>query len=208
VFLESASAQLARGVGLALVLIMAAALCSSGRPATAHVPAPHHGPRPGAGSDAPSTTSAPAPAGARLRIPALEIDADVLPVGIAKDGNMDVTTTAFTVGWYRYGPAPGRAGDAVMTCHNQWEGAPHALCYDLHSVSPGTDVLTTNADGTLHHWKVASIDSVPYDSVVPGLFATTGAARLSIITCGGDWDSARQIFSLRVIVSARLADGG
>ena len=39
---------------------------------------------------------------------------------------------------------------------------------------------------------------------VPGLFATTGPPRLSLITCGGSWDKAKQSFTLRVIVDAHL----
>ncbi len=117
---------------------------------------------------------------------------------------MDVTKTADTVGWYRLGPLPGQAGDAVMTCHNQWYGVARALCYDLATISPGADVYTRTADRITRRWRVDGVRTVAYDATVPDLFSSAGPPRLSIITCGGDWDAARQNFSLRVIVSARL----
>jgi sortase (surface protein transpeptidase) len=135
----------------------------------------------------------------------LGIDAAVLPVGIDKDGYMDVTKTASTVGWYRLGPVPGQPGNAVMTCHNQWYDTSRALCYDLHTVPVGADVYTSTGQGVGRRWKVVAVQAVAYNATVPGLFTDVGEPRLSIITCGGRWDPARQMFSLRIIVRARLA---
>ena len=119
---------------------------------------------------------------------------------------MQVTENAFTAGWFDLGPLPGAGGDAVETCHNQWYTAPRALCYNLHNVALGADVITRNPDGAVHHWKVTSVRTVAYNASVPGLFATTGPPRLSIITCGGTWLPKQQIFTQRVIVDASLAD--
>jgi hypothetical protein len=144
----------------------------------------------------------------KVRVPALGINAPVQPVGIDRDGNMAVPSTAFTAGWYRLGPAPGQSGDAVLTCHNTWSGASRALCYNLHTVSVGADVETQNVGGGVHHWTIESIQRVPFSARPAGLFATTGPPRLSIITCDGDWDPVHQTYAFRLIVNARLADTG
>jgi len=151
-----------------------------------------------------SSTALAAPTG-QLRIPSLNISGAVYPVGVDKNNTMEVTQTAFTVGWYKFGPLPGAAGDAVEECHNEWYTAPRALCYNLHNVATGADVYTTNPDGSQFHWKVTKVTIVPYNATVPGLFDTGGGPRLSIITCGGEWLPKQQIFTQRVIVDAVLA---
>jgi sortase (surface protein transpeptidase) len=141
-------------------------------------------------------------------IPSLQIDAVVFPVGLAKDGTtMDVTQDAWTVGWWNGGTGgvvPGRAGDSVMTCHNHWYSGD-ALCQNLYTIAAGAVVDVVLKDGSTHRFKVDTVQTVASDATVPGLFDATGPARLSIITCGGNWDNKTQNYSLRVIVNAHLA---
>jgi hypothetical protein len=142
----------------------------------------------------------------QLRVPSVAITGAVYPVGVDKTNTMEVTQNAFTVGWYKYGPLPGASGDSVETCHNEWYTTTRALCYNLHNVAIGADIYTRNADGKEHHWKVTSVRTVAYNASVPGLFDNSGPPRLSVITCGGQWLPKQQIFTLRVIVDAALAD--
>src|SRR5258708_1070553 len=91
-------------------------------------------PAPPAPSLAPSPSEVaqiPGPDPRELVIQSLGIDGQVLPVGVDKDGNMDVTKTAFTAGWYHLGPAPAQGGDAVITCHTERYSLVRALCYNL-----------------------------------------------------------------------------
>jgi hypothetical protein len=55
-----------------------------------------------------------------------------------------------------------------------------------------------------HHFKVTKVQSVAYNATVPGLFVPTGAARLSLITCGGKWDVKKGEYLQRVIVDSIL----
>jgi len=158
-------------------------------------------------SPAPSPSAAapvPGPYPTELAIQSLGIDGQVLPVGVDKHGNMNVTSTAFTAGWYHLGPAPAQGGDAVVTCHNEWYSVVRALCYNLGKIAVGADITVKDGFGVLHQFKVDEVQTVPYNASVPGLFATTGPPRLSLITCGGTWDKAKQSFTLRVIVDAHL----
>jgi hypothetical protein len=63
----------------------------------------------------PATTEVPAPV--RLTVPALGVDAPLDPVGVAPDGQMALPDDVDRVGWYRFGPAPGAAGSAVLAGH-------------------------------------------------------------------------------------------
>jgi hypothetical protein len=50
----------------------------------------------------------------RLIVPALSIDAPVIAAGVNGDNELDVPPDARTLAWYRYGPAPGKPGSAVI----------------------------------------------------------------------------------------------
>jgi hypothetical protein len=71
-------------------------------------------------------------------------------------------------------------------------------------VQIGDDVEVQRLDGVSHHFKVTKVQSVGYNAVVPGLFAPTGPARLSLITCGGQWDVTKGEYLQRVIVDSIL----
>jgi len=57
----------------------------------------------------------------RLRVPALAIDAEIIPVGVTAVGDYEVPP-ASQVGWYRFGSVPGEAGSAVLAAHIAWDG--------------------------------------------------------------------------------------
>jgi LPXTG-site transpeptidase (sortase) family protein len=145
--------------------------------------------------------AAPKPPG-RLIIHSIGVDAPIIPVGVDKDGNMAVTDESYDVGWYDKGPAPGDPGDAVIDGHLDWFDTSQAVFYNLKSMNKGDDIEVQRIDGATRHFSVSSIQNVAYNATVPGLFAKSGAPRLSLITCGGSWNSAINQYDTRVIVDA------
>ena len=156
------------------------------------------------------TPSAVAPSGppppGRLIIPRLGVNAQVLGVGIAKDGSMAVTNESYTVGWYKLGVVPGDAGDAVITGHLDWYDTSHAVFYNLKALRAGDDIEVQRLDGVTKHFTVTSTATVAYNASVPGLFVAGGPSRLSLITCGGPWDARKGEYLQRVIVNAALVN--
>jgi LPXTG-site transpeptidase (sortase) family protein len=142
----------------------------------------------------------------RLIVPSIGVDAQVIAVGVDKDGNMAVTNESYDVGWYNKGPAPGDQGDAVIDGHVDWYDTSQAVFYNLKSVKVGDDVQVQRLDGTTRHFRVTSVKTVAYnaDSKGLGLFAPSGPPRLSLITCGGQWSRSLNQYLSRVIVDAAL----
>ena len=68
-------------------------------------------------SPAISASAAPGEYPARLRIPALGIDAHVQQTGLTKSGAMGAPTNFTDVAWYKFGPVPGQMGSAVIDSH-------------------------------------------------------------------------------------------
>lgn len=168
--------------------------------------AAHAQPAPSGAFAEATSSSAEAGAPARIRIPALGVDAEVVDVGLGKTGNMAVPYTFAQAGWYRYGPKPGELGSAVLDGHvDNGLGVP-AVFYKLGELKPGDDIyIDTKAGGTLH-FKVAEtaaydVADVPLEKV----FNRSDAPRLNLITCEGDWVQSQKMYNERRVVYAVLS---
>jgi LPXTG-site transpeptidase (sortase) family protein len=152
---------------------------------------------------APRARGGPPPPG-RLIVRSIGVNAQVLAVGVDKQGNMGVTNQSYNVGWYSPGVVPGDAGDAVIDGHLDWYDTSRAVFYNLKSMSVGDDIEVQRLDGVTKHFRVTAVNAVAYNASVPGLFVRGGPSRLSLITCGGPWSSKLGEYLQRVIVDAAL----
>jgi hypothetical protein len=137
----------------------------------------------------------------RLLIPSLEVDAEVEALGVDSSGAMDTPRNIWNVGWYRNGPSPGAAGDAVIDGHVGLPGSPLVFS-GLGRLEVGADVIAVLADGTRSRFSVTGMQSWPASSRPTGLFGGDGAPRLSLITCTGSYDGRSQTYADRLIVEA------
>jgi sortase (surface protein transpeptidase) len=126
------------------------------------------------------------PAPVRLAVPALGVDSDVDPVGVEPDGRMTIPAEVDRVGWYRFGPAPGDDGSAVIAGHVDDREQGLGAMAPLRDAAVGDEVVVTDAAGTPTRWRVVSRELIQ-KQVLPldRLFAREGPARLTLITCGG-----------------------
>ena len=162
---------------------------------------------PGTGAGSPTVHPAPAPVATspgRIVIPTLGVDAAVVPVGVEEDGQMEIPQDVATVGWYRFGPAPGAAaGSAVLTGHvddvDRGRGVRR---------SGGLEPGRSDHRRRRHRRRPAVHGPVP-GAVVQGRGARwTGCSieeampRLVLITCGGSFDSSTLGYDDNIAVTA------
>ena len=126
-------------------------------------------------------------AGAARPFPRLGVDAAVDAVGVEADGQMTIPAEVDRVGWYRFGPAPGRRrllGD--RRARRQPRRRASARWPRCASAAPGDEVVVTDAAGAATRWRVVSRELIS-KQVLPldRLFARDGPPRLTLITCGG-----------------------
>ncbi len=140
----------------------------------------------------------------RLRIDALGIDMTVEPLGLADTGAMALPENPADAAWYQYGAWPGSGGGSIVI-------AAHvdALNYDigpmarLPEATPGTEIVVTTANGTDVVYVVADEGMVIKNDVPwAAVFDRTGESRLTIVTCGGEFDYERRTYLSNVIVTA------
>jgi len=179
----------------ALLTVLALGLAACGGADEAAAPAAP-APAPAATPVPPGPTAAPTPAGApdvapdpvRITIPAIGVDAEIVPVGLADDGSME-TPDFGLAGIYTEGPNPGARGPAVVVAHVDSRDGPDVF-YRLKDLQPGDEITVERADGTAATWAVTAPpeqtdkDELPADRI----WNATDASVLRLITCGGIFD--------------------
>jgi hypothetical protein len=131
-------------------------------------------------------TAAQLPAPVHLAVPARGVDAVVEAVGVQPDGQMTLPDDVDRVGWYRFGPAPGADGSAVIAGHVDDREQGLGALAPLREAEVGDEVVVTDSAGTGTRWRVLSRELIQ-KQVLPldRLFAREGPPRLTLITCGG-----------------------
>jgi hypothetical protein len=131
-------------------------------------------------------TAAQLPTPVHLAVPARGVDAVVEAVGVQQDGQMTLPDDVDRVGWYRFGPAPGADGSAVIAGHVDDREQGLGALAPLREAEVGDEVVVTDSAGTGTRWRVLSRELIQ-KQVLPldRLFAREGPPRLTLITCGG-----------------------
>jgi sortase A len=137
----------------------------------------------------------------KVSIPAVGIEGEIVPVGIGASGNMAVPVKFEDVGWYKYGPTPGRVGNSVVAGHlDNGKGKP-AVFYNLSNVRVGDDVFVENAEGEKTRFIVREIRLVDYNNPpLEEIFGKSDKERLNLITCDGTWIPEKKMYSERLVV--------
>ncbi len=141
----------------------------------------------------------------RLRIPAVDLDTAVRPVGVdPKTGELAVPAAVSSVGWYRYGPGlDADTGSVVIAGHVDSSAEGLGAFSRLARIRPGDRVGVSGADGSVRDFRVVSREvfdksEVPYER----LFARDGSARLALVTCGGAFDRSAGSYRDNIVVTA------
>jgi sortase (surface protein transpeptidase) len=152
------------------------------------------------------TTLAPLRTPNRLVIPAIGVEAPVVPVGLAPDGAMEIPP-ATEVGWYRLGPSPGAQGSAVLAGHIDFNGERGAF-FDLMAIPVGAEVLV-EGDGPSLRFVVTAREQIPKAEVdLARYFTHDGPHRLTLITCGGAFDRGAGRYQDNIVITATLQPAG
>jgi sortase (surface protein transpeptidase) len=151
-------------------------------------------------SDQPRSTEGVAPA--RLGIPALGVDAPVIPVGVEPTGTMEVPEDVRTAGWYRFGPLPGARGSAMLIGHVDSRVQGPGIFFGLSRLDLGERIGVQDSSGSTQSFVVVARRSFAKDELPQDLFARDGPPRLTLVTCGGGFDEDTRSYSHNVIVYA------
>lgn len=133
----------------------------------------------------------------RLSIPAIGVNAGIIPVGVTKAGHLAIGRSVRDVYRWRDGVLPGQQGSAVLAGHT-WSQGP-GVFDNLGRLQPGNLVIVGK-----NRFKVTRVRRVTGMSraAVAALFSDRGEPRLVLITCG-DRNNLTGVYRTRIIVNAR-----
>lgn len=139
-----------------------------------------------------------------LRIPALDVEADVRAVGVERDGAMTIPAAPTTVGWYRFGAAPSDpSGHTVIAGHIATREDGAGALAPLAGARPGMAVELVDSAGVTHRYVVRGRESVHKKALpVDRIFARDGRPLLVLITCGGEYIEKLRSHRDNLIVTA------
>ena len=168
---------------------------------------PTPSPPAGAASAAPSATGSvaavpdPAPP-VRVEVPAIGAASDLVDLGIAADGTLEVPADFDLAGWFTGGGRPGGRGPLVIAGHVDSQDGP-AVFYRLRDLRPGDTVEVTSADGTLTRYEVTDVQDHPKDAFpTTAVFGATAGDELRLVTCGGTFDRTLRSYTDNLVVFA------
>ncbi len=143
---------------------------------------------------------------ALVTIPSLNIQSDIVKVGVLKDGRMDTPKSAFDVGWFHKGPRPGENGHAVLAGHLDTAFRTPGVFWSLHTVKKGEEIQVKDAAGIVRVFRVTDVQTYKTaESPVKELFGDGGATpKLFLITCHGAWNTRIGDYESRLVVEAEL----
>ena len=124
---------------------------------------------------------------ARIAIPAVGVDATIVPVGATADGIR--VPPVYEAGWFDKGPRPSEPGRAIVLGHLDSLTGPAAFT-QVPQAEMGDEVIVTDADGVTHTFRVDhTVEVSKSDFPSQEVYGPTSEPSIALITCGGDFDS-------------------
>jgi Sortase domain len=173
---------------------------------------------PGVDTTMPSTVTPIGVTGSRLVIPALRVDAPLIPTGAVGQPGIAALTIpedVHEVGWWdgtvndgastrrELAPEPGQPGVALIAGHVDSAATGPGALYDLKDLRAGDSIELSGALGITSDWVVTGVPMTTAKNALPKvLFVTTGVPRLALVSCGGPFDLATGHYRDNVIVWA------
>ena len=150
---------------------------------------------------APMTESVPA----RLRIPAIGVDSDLMALGLQDDGTLQVPPEAFPAGWFTGAPTPGELGPATIAGHVRFN-EQRGVFENLVDLEADDRVKIAREDGTTAVFGVTRVKQFPKESFPTArVYGDIKRAGLRLITCDG-LDHRAGTYQDNLVVFANLLD--
>jgi LPXTG-site transpeptidase (sortase) family protein len=142
----------------------------------------------------------------RIEIPALDVSAPMMTLGLSDSGSVQVPPLENhnLAGWYKGSVTPGVRGTSVILGHvDSYTG--ESVFFNIKTLRAGDRVKVVRADGSTAVFSVDGVQKV-VKSTFPAetIYANTSYPSLRLITCGGPFDKADGQYLDNIVVYAHL----
>jgi sortase (surface protein transpeptidase) len=143
-----------------------------------------------------------------LEIPSIGVDSTVQHLGQEADGTLETPAAGplyDEAAWYRYSPAPGSLGPAILLGHVDSAANGPSVFFRLGELRAGDLVSVGRADGSTAVFVVDEVRRYAKDDFPTHLvYDDIDHAGLRIVTCGGAFDASAGHYMDNVVVFASL----
>lgn len=195
--------------------VMGAAAAAFGVAATRALPAAAEFATSGCGRPGPGCVAEPkrterGPMPIAITIPDADVDAPVELTEII-GGVMQNPSGPFVVAWYRESGRPGESDNMVMSGHLDYWNVGEAVFFHVGGLKPGDLIDVLGDDGLSYRYAVEWLRRFEMADIsqeeVQLIVGKTAEERLTLITCGGEFDYSTGEYKSRTIIRAvRLPD--
>ncbi len=140
----------------------------------------------------------------RLRMDAIDVDTEVLPIGLDQHRALVVPKRSDITGWWSGGSVPGESGPTVIVGHFDSKSAA-GVFERLKDAKAGDRVVVEQSDGSAFVYRVQLVERLS-KSAFPSekVYGPTSASTLRLVTCGGKFDRSTGHYVDNTIVYADL----
>ena len=150
----------------------------------------------------PQSAAAPVASPVSLTIPLIGVKTNLITLGLAAGGAMQVPSSTTVAGWFTGSPRPGSVGSSIIVGHVDNDHGP-GVFFRLPELKKGDDVFVRRADGTTAEFRVTEVQEYPKDDFpTERVYGPTPDAELRLITCGGAFNPVTRHYLSNIIVYA------
>ena len=153
----------------------------------------------------------PASAPVSLDIPSIDVHSDLQHLGQTAEGALETPAPGpryDEAAWYRFSPAPGSVGPAVVLGHIDSASGGPSVFFRLGELQRGDRVSIERADGSTATFEVDFVRRyAKNDFPTRTVYGDIDHAGLRLLTCGGAFDDATGHYLDNIVVFASLTSG-
>jgi rRNA maturation protein Nop10 len=137
-----------------------------------------------------------------IKIEVIGVDADIEIQEIIA-GQMQDPTGPTLVTWYKETTRLGERGNGVYAGHLNYWGVPEGVFFAIKQLQPGDEIVLTGENDEEFIYAVAWVENQPgQDDPDPEVLGLTEEESITLITCGGEWDTTIAEYNERTAVRA------
>lgn len=126
-------------------------------------------------------------------------------VGLDTNGHIAAPTNIHDAAWYKTSAKPGQTGTTFIDGHLSGPNEPGVFA-ELKKLATGDDITIETGAGATVTYTVEKVEQLPVDQVnmEEALQYKSDEQSLTLMTCGGHFDRAKNAYEDRVIVYATV----